>query len=87
MCSWKGFDLEELWNEYSKSQNMSMPKFKQLVRPSSKNLNEHIKQSTRLTVVFESVSFIHNYTNVGGNPKVKIINSYDLLACRIANVG
>lgn len=57
-----------------------------MVRPSSRNLNEYIKQSTRLTVIFETGSFIHNYSNVGGNPKQKIINSYDLLACRLAQV-
>jgi hypothetical protein len=52
------------------------------VRPSSKNLNEAIGQSSRLTVVFETASFIHNYSNVGGNPKQKILNSYDILACK-----
>jgi len=35
--------------------SISLPKFKQAVRPSSKNLNEFIKQYTRLTVVLENV--------------------------------
>ena len=44
MCTFKGFDLEEIWNQFSaNSINYGLPKFKQLVRPSSKNLNEYVK--------------------------------------------
>jgi len=62
-CTFKGFDLEQLWHEESLKNN-SLPKFKNLVRPSNKNLNEYIKQSTRLTVVLDTISFIHNYSGL-----------------------
>lgn len=53
------------------------------MRPSSKNLNEYIKQSTRLTVVLETPSFVHNYSATQNNPKASIIDSYDLLGIRL----
>ena len=44
ICTWKGFDLETLWHEFSMNPKLAcLPKFKQLVRPSNKNLNEYIK--------------------------------------------
>jgi hypothetical protein len=85
ICSFKGFDLEKLWHEMSlDSKNSCLPKFKQLVRPSSMNLNDYITQSTRLTIVFETPSFIHNCSNLIGdsNAKTPIIDSYDLFALR-----
>lgn len=74
----------------------SLPKFKQMVRPTNKDLNTHVKQMTRLTVVIDTPSFLHNY-NVSSkhfshrvlqnlisdsNEKTSIINSYDLLALK-----
>ena len=82
ICTFKGFDLEALWHEFSIKQYL--PKFKQLIRPSNKNLNEYIKQYTRLTVVIDSVSYIHNFVNLvsDSNNKTSIIDSYNILALR-----
>lgn len=81
-CKWSGFDLEELWQEFSSTK--SLPKFKQPVRPTTKNLNEYVKQYTRLTINLENMVYFNNFKNlnVNANPKVPIINSYDLFAIR-----
>ena len=67
-CVFKPLDLEELWTEQNKASDgalsaVSLPKFTGLGRPTHKNLNEFIKQSTRLTVVMENTSFLHNFKN------------------------
>ena len=85
-CKWSGFNLEELWQEFSNAK--SLPKFKQAVRPTTKNLNEYVKQYTRLTINLETMLYFNNFKNlnVNANPKVPIINSYDLFAIRPACV-
>lgn len=86
ICKWRGFDLEELWREFGSSK--SLPKFKQAVRPTTKNLNEYVKQYTRLTINLDTMLYFNNFKNlnVNANPKVPIINSYDLFAIRPACV-
>ena len=72
ICSFKGFDLEQMWHEFSLNSKTSMlPKFKQLCRPSNQNLNEYIKQYTRLTVVVDSASYLHNYNNLVSDSNAK----------------
>mmetsp|Transcript_16083 Transcript_16083/g.27157 ORF Transcript_16083/g.27157 Transcript_16083/m.27157 type:complete len:181 (+) Transcript_16083:315-857(+) len=68
--------------------NLGLPKFSQMSRPSNQNLNEFVKQYTRLTVVLETVSYVHNFVNLSGsqNPKTHIVNSYDLLALRVKQI-
>jgi hypothetical protein len=40
ICTFKGFDLEQLWHEMTLDSKVNaLPKFKQLVRPSNLNLN------------------------------------------------
>ena len=91
-CTFKGFDLEELWNEQAalggstkqeKAVAMPLPKYDQVGRPSTKNLNTVITQSTRLTVCLENATYMHNFKNQQSNPKHAILLSYDLIALRV----
>lgn len=60
--------MEELWEEQSK-ELLLLPKYKNIGRPSNKNLNQVIEQKTRLTLLLENDKYLHELANSNSNPK------------------
>ena len=80
ICEFKGFDLEKVWVD--SVENKQLPKNNNnLFKPDFSK----IRQFTRLTLCFTTVSYIHQIINIQAKPldkSSKVVNSYDLLAVR-----